>query len=268
MILQKKNANLYYEIIEQTPPWVEDPKTIVFCHGVAINCEIWTGWLPVLTPHFRIVRFDTRGFGRSHIQGQILEWSMDLLVDDILDVAKATNTTKFHLVGESMGGTACLQLACRPDVPLHSLSCVSTSHKGSRIQRVGGWREDVAKGGMAGWSEKMMDQRFYPGTLPEAQRRWFSSVQQRTSPESLLDAADMLIRTDLTHDLVRVTVPTLLMAPDASPFVPIEIPAEIHKLIGHSELAVFPRTRHGLPFSHAQSCAKTLLSFLDRTFSL
>jgi len=34
------------------------------------------------------------------------------------------------------------------------------------------------------------------------------------------------------------------MAPDASPFVPIEIPIEIHKSIPHSELAVFPKTRH------------------------
>ena len=268
MILQKKNANLYYELIELTPPWVENPDTLLFCHGVAINCEIWNGWLSVLSPHYRIVRFDTRGFGRSHVQGQNLEWRMDLLVEDILDVAKATNTQKFHLVGESMGGTACLQLACRSDAPLHSLTCVSTSHKGGQIQRVGGWREEVAKVGMAGWSEKMMEQRFYPGVLPEAQRQWFSNVQQQTSSESLLDAADLLIRTDLTHDLVRITVPTLLMAPDASPFIPIEIPAEIHRSIVHSELAVFPKTRHGLPFSHAQLCAKTLLSFLDRNFSL
>ena len=266
MILHKKNANLYYELIELTPPWVENPETIVFCHGVAINCEIWTGWLSVLAPHFRIVRFDTRGFGRSHTPGQIPEWRMALLGDDILDIAQATNTQKFHLVGESMGGTACLQLACRSDVPLLSLSCVSTSHKGGQIQRVGGWREEVEKVGMAGWSEKMMERRFYPGALPAAQHRWFSSVQQQTSPESLLDAADLLIGTDLTHDLVRVTVPTLLMAPDASPFVPMEIPVEIHKSIAHSELAVFPKTRHGLPFSHSQACAKTLLSFLDRTF--
>lgn len=189
---------------------------------------------------------------------------MDLLVDDILDVAKATNTEKFHLVGESMGGTACLQLACRSDVPLQSVSCVSTSHRGGLIQRVGEWREEVEKFGMTGWSEKMMERRFYPGELSELQRRWFSAVQQLTSPKSLLDAADLLIHTDLTHDLGRVIVPTLLMAPDDSPFVPVVIAAEIHRLIAHSELAVFPKTRHGLPFSNAESCAKTLLSFLGR----
>jgi pimeloyl-ACP methyl ester carboxylesterase len=266
MILKKKNVNLYYEVIDLTAPWVEDPETIVFCHGVAINCEIWAGWLPVLTPHFRIVRFDTRGFGRSHTQGQAHEWSMDLLADDILDVAGASNTTQFHLVGESMGGTACLQLACRSDVSLQSVSCVSTSHKGGLIQRVGGWREEVTRVGMAGWSETMMECRFFPGSLPEAQRRWFSNVQQQTSANSLLDAADLLIHTDLTDDLARIKVPTLLMAPDASPFVPIEIPAEIHNSIPYSELAVFPKTRHGLPFSSAETCAKTLISFLDRNF--
>lgn len=255
---------LHTELINQTLPWVTDPETIVFCHGVATNCDIWAQWLPALTPYFKIARFDTRGFGRSHRADEKIDWTMDLLADDILAVAKLAGARRFHLVGESMGGTACLHLATRPDTSLLSLTCVSTSHRGGRIQRVGSWREELEKQGMDVWSDHMMERRFFPQALEKSQYQWFSDTQRRTDAASLLDGADLLIRTDLTDRLQQITVPTLLIAPDSSPFVPLDIPAEIHHLIATSEVTVFPKTRHGLPFSHAADCAKTLLSFLER----
>lgn len=264
MILETDAGPLYYQVDELTPPWAHDPPTIVFCHGVAINCDIWAAWLPVLASRFRIVRFDTRGFGRSHRPGQKVDWHMDGFADDILRVAAATGTKRFHLVGESMGGTVCLRLACRPDAPLLSLTCASTAHRGGSIRRVAEWRDVVAREGIAAWSAQMMERRFYPGALSAAERDWFNGVQQRSSADSLLDAADMLVAMDLADDLQRITVPTLLLCPDASPFVSLDLSSEIHRLIAHSEMAVFPRARHGLPFSHAKACAETLLDFIDR----
>jgi pimeloyl-ACP methyl ester carboxylesterase len=255
---------LYCEIREPILPWVTDPETIVFCHGVAIDCGIWASWLPVLAPRYRTVLFDTRGFGRSAASGRSIDWSLDLLSDDILAVAGAAGVERFHLVGESMGGTVCLNLAARAGSPLASLACVSTSHRGAKIRRVGEWRERATREGMSAWSGQMMDDRFAPGVLPEPARRWFSDVQQRTSVDALLDAADMLVRTDLSAALPRIGVPTLLLAPDSSPFLGLEIPADIHRLIPGSEVAVFPGVRHGLAFSHGPECATLLLRFLER----
>ena len=264
MVLETPAGPLYYQVDERTPPWVRDPPTILFCHGVAINCDIWAAWLPVLASHFRIVRFDTRGFGRSYVPGQTITWSMDQLADDILRVAEQTDSARFHLVGESMGGTVCLHLACRPDAPLLSLTCASTAHRGGDIRRVGEWRDFVAREGVAAWSAQMMERRFYPGALLKAQWDWFNGVQQATAAASLLDAADMLVGADLSKDLQQVRVPTLLLCPDASPFVSLDMSSEMHGLIAHSEMAVFPHARHGLPFSHARVCAETLLDFLRR----
>jgi len=256
---------LHIELTDQTLPWVINPETIVFCHGVAINSNIWAEWLPTLTPYFKIAKFDTRGFGRSYRADETIDWSMDQLADDILEVAERSGAQRFHLVGESMGGTACLHLATRPDAPLLSLTCVSTSHRGGSVERVGSWRQEVDALGMDAWSDGMMERRFSPCALEDRQREWFSDTQRRTAASSLLDAADLLIRTDLTDRLGMITAPTLLIAPDSSPFVPLDIPAVIHRLIPKSELAVFPQTRHGLPFSHARVCAETLLSFLQRS---
>jgi pimeloyl-ACP methyl ester carboxylesterase len=80
----------------------------------------------------------------------------------------------------------------------------------------------------------------------------------------LLDVGDLLVGTDLSEELSRITPPTLLLTPDASPFVSVDISNEIHRLIEHSEMAVFPKSRHGLPFSHARECAESVLAFLMR----
>ena len=263
MILDTPHGPLYYEITD-TPPWVTSPQTVVFCHGVAINCDLWAGWLPVTAQHFRVVRFDTRGFGRSHVEGREFAWSLDLLADDILAVARAAGVERFHLVGESMGGTACLRLACREPDALLSLACASTPHRGAKIKRVGEWRNHATREGMQAWSKQMMDDRFYPGALPQPLWDWYYDVQTRTAVKPLLEAGDMLMRADLSAELPRIKVPTLLLAPDASPFLALDIPAEIHQLIAHSEVAVFPKSRHGLPFSHARECAETHLAFLRR----
>jgi len=264
MILQTPHGPLYWQVEEPLLPWAGAPQTIVFCHGVAIDCGIWASWLPVLLPHHRIVRFDTRGFGRSYEPGRPIDWTLDRFADDILAVAAAAGAGHFHLVGESMGGTVCLALATRADAPLLSLTCVSTSHRGASIQRVGTWRERATREGMAAWSTQMMDDRFVPGVLPEAAYRWFADVQQRTAVENLLDAADMLVRTDLSDALHRIAVPTLLLAPDSSPFLALEIPSDIHRLVPGSEVAVFPGVRHGLAFSHGAQCATLLQAFLGR----
>ena len=109
--LERENGSLYYEVHECPLPWVQRPATILFCHGVATNADIWAGWLPTLSAHYRVVRFDTRGFGRSAVPGAGFPWSMDLLVDDVLAIAGASGTKKFHLVGESLGGTVALATA-------------------------------------------------------------------------------------------------------------------------------------------------------------
>lgn len=255
---------LDYEIIDITPPWITEPATVVFCHGVATDRDIWAGWLPGLTDRFRIVRFDTRGFGCSHVPGPGFDWSMDLLADDVLAIAEASESGRFHLVGESLGGTVSLYLASRNPEALASVTAVSTSHRGGSIRKAKEWRNFVETNGMGAWSKDMMADRFFPDAIPDDIWHWFDSVQRATSPDSLLDLADLLIGSDYSEEMKNIAVPALLLAPDSSPFVSTEITADIHNLIPNSEIQVFPNARHGLSCSHGVECSFALLDFLGR----
>lgn len=264
MIHDTADGPLYCEVTDLVPPWGQPADTLVFCHGVATNADIWSQWLPVLAPHFRIVRLDTRGFGRSRPVRAGFAYSLERLADDIVSVAAAAGARRFHLVGESFGGTVGLQLAARPDTPVLTLACVSSAHRGATIHAIREWRAFVEREGMEAWSLQMMDRRFHPGALERPQWDWFHAVQGGSDPGALLEIGDLLVHTDLTPLLPAIRIPTLLLTPDGSPFVTVDISSAMHKLLPRGELAVIPHSRHGLPFSHARECAEAVLAFLRR----
>ena len=263
-LLDRPGGALHYEVTTLTPPWREDPPTILFHHGVGITADTWLEWLPILADRYRLVRFDMRGFGRSTVPGRGFAWSLDLLAEDALAVARAAGAETFHFVGESLGGTLGLYLAIHHPAALRSTTVCSASHRGGAINRVRQWRDFIEREGMEAWSAMMMPHRLDPDRVPAGLYRWFQREQAKSSADSVLDLADLLIGTDLTPALGAITVPTLLLAPDGSPFVPLEIGLEIHAGIPRSEIQIFRGVRHAIVCSHARECAGALRDFLAR----
>ena len=99
-------GDLHYEIVDQVTPWCRPREAILFHHGIGASAGIWSGWFPALADAHRLVSFDMRGYGRSHIPGPGFAWSLDFMVEDLFAVADAAGLPRFHLVGESIGGTA------------------------------------------------------------------------------------------------------------------------------------------------------------------
>ncbi len=259
------NGSLYYEVVNLTPPWLEAPQTIIFSHGVGTNSDIWHAWKPILAPFFRLVCLDTRGFGRSSKHGSDFRYSFDLWADDIAEIADAAGAEKFHLVGESMAGAVALHLSgTEHGQRLLSLTTCSSPYRGADLPRVGDWKDRLNKNDTSAWSAIMMEQRFYPGALGDAEYAWFAAEQRKSDAPTLLGWGECLLQADLTEILEKIAVPTLLMAPDNSPYVTVDIANVMRKLIPGAELMVFPDARHGLPFSHGEECAVALLDFLDR----
>jgi len=262
--LDRPGGSLYLEVIDATPPWAGEAPLIVFHHGIGATADIWAEWLPSLLDRYRVARFDMLGFGRSSVPGPGFAWSLEGLMEDALAVARAAGAGRFHFVGESVGGTVGLLLGSRRPDALLSLTASNASHRGGSIQRAREWREFIRANGMAKWGEMMAPLRLDRDRVPEAQYRWFEEAQARCSADPVLDPADVLIGADLSPELGRIPVPTLLLAPGRSPFVPLAVMEAMHAGIAGSELQVFPDARHGLPCSHGAACGRALRAFLDR----
>jgi pimeloyl-ACP methyl ester carboxylesterase len=257
-------GNIYYEVCDLTPPWLEHPQTIIFHHGVAGHPAMWGAWMGVLHSKYRLVRFDMRGHERSVMPEAGFDWSFEGLVDDLLSVADAAGVERFHLVGESIGGTVGIACARSHQKRLRSLTLSNASPVGGLLGNVNVWREMVKTGTQEKWATQMMQWRFYDNALDRTTYDWYRTLHENCSMDVCLDLADLLLGADYTNDLGRIETPTLLLSPDDSPFIPAKIMQDMHDRIPDSELQVFAHSRHGLPFSHGKACAKVLADFLAR----
>ena len=252
-----------FDVIDHVPPWTSPVPTILFHHGLGARSACWDGWTPALAGRHRLVRFDMRGHGASPLPADF-RWPLSALVDDLLAVADATETERFHLVGESTGGTVALAVAARHPERVLSVTVSNGAHRGGSIRNLEPWRRIIREEGMAAWSAHMMGQRFFDGALTEEMRRWYEAQQAEADPDAVLGTAAMLVAVDLLPELDRVTCPVLLLHPDSSPFIPVETMAALKRALPDARLQVFAHARHGLPFSHAAECAAAVAGFIDR----
>jgi pimeloyl-ACP methyl ester carboxylesterase len=263
-LAQTTDGVLHYEVVAATAPWRRARAPILFHHGIGSCAALWTGWFPALVDAYRMATFDMRGCGRSHIPDAAFNWSLDRMIEDTFVVADAAGFDRFHLVGESIGGTVALAAAiARPD-RIASLTVSNGAHLGASIQGVQKWRQQLDEGGVKAWSDGFMPDRFHDDALDPARRAWFAHQQEQWPRESILKALGVLVGTDLGPRLGAIKCPTLLLHPDASPFIPVPIMVELHRLLPNSRLNVFGHSRHGLPFSHAEQCSAALRAFLDQ----
>jgi pimeloyl-ACP methyl ester carboxylesterase len=259
-------TGLYFDATDLRAPWQPPRLPIAMYHGIGTTSDIWNGWLPVLAHQYRVLRFDTRGFGRSRAAWRASP-TMDVLIEDLFAVADAASERRLHLIGESLGGTVAMAAALARPERVASVTISNATHRGTGIARVRGWRKEVERDGMAGWAERMMDARFTPDApISAEQRAWFDQTQAGSDAEPILELGEMLAGLDISDAVRAFPVPLLILSPDASPFTTTAMAAELKDLVPDAELQVFAHTRHGLPFSHARACAETVERFLATRF--
>jgi pimeloyl-ACP methyl ester carboxylesterase len=256
-------GKIHYEVIDQVAPWTRTSETIIFHHGIGASPGIWQDWLPHLIDRYRIVRFDMRGYGRSHIPAGGHKWTSGVFVDDLLAVADAAGAARAHVVGESIGGTIALYFALRYPERVATLTISNGADRGAPLQKVNEWQAQLDRHGVKAWSDQFMRDRFYDGALSAEKYAWYAAQQEAWTPDSILGALSVLVGTDVRAELPTLDLPVLLLHGDSSPFIPVNVMVDMHHAIPGSRLQVFPRARHGLPFSHARECARALRQFLD-----
>lgn len=267
-------------------PWAAPGPAVLFVHGVGADTAIWSDWRCVLGGRFATAALDLPGHGRSFRPSAPIAWTFDdiagLVRRAAAETMRAAGTGRIVLIGESVGGTACLAAAAgmgagmAPGMEIEpgpgpsaaaavaAVVTCSTAHVGGSLENVRQWRNTIAGGGLGAWSDDMLEKRFAPGQVDAARRAWFGSAQRAADAESILALADLLVGLDLTPQLAAVACPVLLIHPDASPFIPLDVPVALKYALPDADLMVLPGTRHGIACSHGSQCAEAAAAFLRR----
>jgi 3-oxoadipate enol-lactonase len=86
----------------------ESRPALMLSNPLGTNLHFWDPQVPELLKHFRIVRYDSRGHGKTSADRG--PYAIDQLGHDALAIAKALGIAKFHWLGLSMGSMVGLWL--------------------------------------------------------------------------------------------------------------------------------------------------------------
>ena len=75
---------------------------LILSHSIGTDHAMWDPQIEDLSPHFQILRYDTRGHGASDAPAG--EYSIEMLGGDVLGLADALGISQFAFCGLSLGG--------------------------------------------------------------------------------------------------------------------------------------------------------------------
>lgn len=115
--LPRPDVDLYYEISGEGPPLLLIP-------GMLSDSASWLPIIPLLTPHFTLIRVDNRATGRMQ---NCAPFTLTDCVEDIVALLDHLDLTDVHVAGHSMGGYLTLMLAERAPKRFASISLLTSA---------------------------------------------------------------------------------------------------------------------------------------------
>jgi 3-oxoadipate enol-lactonase len=239
---------------------------VLLSHALATRAEIWGYQLPLLTNRFRVLRYDIRGHGESGPAGD--SYNFPLLASDVAALLEYLNIARTAFVGLSIGGMIGQQFALDYPEKLWGLVLCSTgSVTANNIKTILEERiEKVSAEGLTSQLDPTLKRWFTKGFIEEAPHTigWVSDLILSTSVKGYIGCCRALQTLDLTEQLTRVQVRTLLVPGAEDAAFPEQTSRIIQQRIGNSELAVLRNAAHLGCVERPHAFNEILVSFLSR----
>jgi len=257
---------IHYEYDDFTDPWKNAP-IMLLQHGYSRSAKIWYQWVPYLARHYRIVRMDLRGLGKSSTDFD-LESGMSVghFVDDVLAVIERVGDGPVHYCGESLGGILGMVLAAEHPDKLRTLSLVAAPLSiPERTQKdfscgYSSWQEALRRLGSTEWSARANSSaRFPPGT-DQRLLDWYAAETGKSDVNSLIRLSEVACGVDVRPYLSRIRTPTLGLYPSHGTITASDDEV-IGRSIAGSRIVHLPTTFHAIQFLMPAACAKEVLHF-------
>ena len=250
---------LHYVVDDYTDPWRE-AETLLMVHGLAESTDAWRGWVPYLSRHYRVVRMDVRGFGKSTPMPKDYVWSMDRLLEDIGALARHLDCEKVHLAGAKSGGSMVLQFAARHPGRVRSVIAVTPPVVAAPATNP--WIAEIERDGVLAWARRTMAGRL--GTKAPAAEvdYWIENIQGKTPLSTLQGYLRWVPGLDIREEVKKIRCPSLIITTTGSGLRTVDSVKEWQQHLPHSKLIVMEGDAWHAAGAYPDACARAAAEFL------
>lgn len=249
----------------------EHGPVVMLAHGFGCDQNLWRLAAPELEKHFRVVRFDHVGAGRSDVSAWSAERysTLDGYAQDVIEICEALDLGPVTFVGHSVSSMIGVLAAVQEPGLFQSLILLtpSPSYIDDGDYRGGFSEQDIGEllesldSNYLGWSATMAPVIMGTPDRPELTEELTNSFC-RTDPGIARVFARATFLSDNRSDLAKVTVPTLIAESARDTLAPREVGAFVHAQIPGSELVTLDSTGHCPQLSAPEETAEAIIAFV------
>lgn len=188
----------------------EGAPVLILSNSLGTDMSMWDAQLSALEERFRVLRYDTRGHGRSGVPAGA--YGLERLGRDVIELADGLGIATFSFCGLSLGGMTGQWLGWRARERLERLVIANSS---ACMGPPSGWDARiaaVAEQGMDAMVEPILPRWFTPSFLAdERNTAQVVTVLRRTDPSGYAGCCAAIRDMDMRALLGLIVAPTLII---------------------------------------------------------
>jgi 3-oxoadipate enol-lactonase len=185
---------------------------LVLSHSVGTDLFMWDRLVAALGRSFQVLRYDSRGHGRSLVTSG--PYSIELLARDVVSLVDRLDMPRVHFCGLSLGGMVGMWLGAHEPARVDRLILANTA---AQLGTPAAWdarMEAVLRGGMASIADLVIERWFTPA-FRESGPADVNAARQTlltTPPDGYIACCAAFRNMDLRDELSSIRSPTLVIA--------------------------------------------------------
>jgi 3-oxoadipate enol-lactonase len=260
-------GSLYYEIAGHGQP-------ILLIHAGVADCKMWDDQIAFLSQHYRVIRYDTRGYGQSST-----ETTQFSNRQDVLDLLNHLKVEKVNLVGISRGGQIAIDFTLEHPEQVSSLVAVAAGLSGyaspladndeARLE------QEIFNHMNELWEKKAWDELTNlqvhvwadgpsqpEGRAPSNLRSYMKRVVRAGFERQDGEATPIPLAPPAINRLKEISQPTLIMVGEYDSWHTQAVADELECQIPHNRKVGIPGVAHMIPMEQPDVFNQLVLSFL------